>query len=164
MRDCYNNVPYYFIKNLQGDVIAIANARGEVVARYSYDAWGVCTVVSDTADGIANINPYRYRCYYYDAEIAKYYLQSRYYDAETGRFVNGDEVEIALLGVDFSIEQNYFVYCQKNPTNDLDLSGFVSLNKIFSKIKDFLNKTINKIKSFISNNIYTYEKNRDYFR
>ena len=87
-----------------------------------------------------------------------YYLQSRCYDAQTGRFVNGDVVEIALLGVDFPIEHNYFVYCQNNPTNDLDLSGFVSLNKIFSKIKDFLNKTINKIKSFISNNIYTYEK------
>ena len=43
--------------------------------------------VESNASHIANINPYRYRSYYYDAEIAKYYLQSRYYDAAVGRFV-----------------------------------------------------------------------------
>ena len=118
----YNNVPYYFIKNLQGDVIAIANARGEVVARYSYDAWGVCTVVSDTADGIANINPYRYRCYYYDAEIAKYYLQSRYYDPDTGRFINGDVIDSLqeLRGV---MCDNLYVYCLNAPVDRNDVLG-----------------------------------------
>ncbi|MGN8679510.1 hypothetical protein ACTNEA_12360 [Oscillospiraceae bacterium HCP3S3_F4] len=29
---------------------------------------------------IANINPIRYRGYYYDAETGLYYLQSRYYE------------------------------------------------------------------------------------
>ena len=37
----YNNVPYYFIKNLQGDIIAILDKDAQTVARYSYDAWGV---------------------------------------------------------------------------------------------------------------------------
>ena len=41
--------------------------------------------VANIASHIANINPFRYRSYYYDAEIAKYYLQSRYYDAAVGR-------------------------------------------------------------------------------
>ncbi len=89
-----------------------------------------------------------------------YYLQSRYYDPVVGRFVNGDEVEIALLDLQSPLEYNYFVYCRNNPINDLDLSGFVSLNSVFSKIKDFLNKTINKIKNFISKNIFTYEKRK----
>ena len=31
---------YYFIKNLQGDVISITDADGNIVAEYSYDAWG----------------------------------------------------------------------------------------------------------------------------
>ena len=44
-----------------------------------YDAWGVCTVVSDeTEEGIAAVNPFRYRSYYYDTETGMYYLQSRY--------------------------------------------------------------------------------------
>ena len=57
----------YFIKNLQGDVIAIVDEDAKTVARYSYDAWGVCTVILDSA-GIANINPFRYRGYYYDED------------------------------------------------------------------------------------------------
>ena len=43
----YNGVRYAFLKNLQGDVIAILDTDGEVVARYTYDAWG--KVLSATA-------------------------------------------------------------------------------------------------------------------
>ena len=46
----YNDVPYYFFKNLQGDVIAIVNKDAETVAKYSYDAWGVCTISQDNSD------------------------------------------------------------------------------------------------------------------
>ena len=89
--------PYYFDKNLQGDVIGIVDENGFVVARYSYDAWGKCTIVSDTSGiNIAFYNPFRYRGYYYDKETELYYLQSRYYDPETGRFINGDELGSVL--------------------------------------------------------------------
>jgi len=87
----FNDTPFFFLKNLQGDVIAIINERSEVVCRYTYDSWGKCTVHNDEGIGIADINPFRYRGYYYDSEIGMYYLQSRYYDPEVGRFVNGDE-------------------------------------------------------------------------
>ena len=81
----YNGTAYYFYKNLQGDVIAIADDTGAVKATYTYDAWGVCTVASDTSGcNIATINPFRYRGYYYDTETDLYYLQSRYYDPEVG--------------------------------------------------------------------------------
>ena len=33
----YNNVSYYFYKNLQGDVIAITDNAGVTVAKYTYD-------------------------------------------------------------------------------------------------------------------------------
>ena len=76
----YNGEPYYFFKNLQGDIIAITDKDAKVVAKYSYDAWGVCTISQDSSDcGIAAVNPFRYRGYYYDIEIGLYYLQSRYY-------------------------------------------------------------------------------------
>ena len=61
----YNGTPHYFLKNLQGDVIAIANNKSKVVASYTYDAWGVCTVTQDSV-GIASVNPFRYRSYYFD--------------------------------------------------------------------------------------------------
>ena len=36
----YNGVPYAYVKSLQGDVIAILDAVGNVVVSYAYDAWG----------------------------------------------------------------------------------------------------------------------------
>ena len=93
----YNGVPYYFHKNLQGDIIAIADQNGKVVARYTYDAWGVCTILSDTSGcSISTVNPYRYRGYYFDTETGMYYLQTRYYDPETGRFINADDAAYAI--------------------------------------------------------------------
>ena len=117
----YNGTPYYFIKNLQGDVIAIVNKDAETVARYSYDAWGVCTVTLDSV-GIATINPFRYRSYYYDQETKLYYLQSRYYDATLGRFVNTDAPEY-ILRSKVTQDFNYFSYCANEPVLNIDDFG-----------------------------------------
>jgi len=62
----------------------------------------------------ANINPFRYRGYYYDVETGLYYLQSRYYDPEIGRWINADgyvSTGQELLGF------NMFVYCGNNPVS-----------------------------------------------
>ena len=123
----YNGTPYYFLKNLQGDIIAITDQEGTTVARYSYDAWGVCTVAEDTSDSnIAAINPFRYRGYYYDAEIGMYYLQSRYYDPDVGRFLSADDVAYLYSdGVNHGI--NLYQYCENNPTNLVDPAGSIAL-------------------------------------
>lgn len=71
----YNDEPYYFQKNLQGDIVGIVDKNSAVVARYSYDAWGKCTIDSTTTNvTIANINPFCYRGYYFDKETNLYYL------------------------------------------------------------------------------------------
>ena len=46
----YNDEPYYFIRNLQGDVIGIVNKNAETVVRYTYDAWGVPMVTEESSD------------------------------------------------------------------------------------------------------------------
>ena len=126
----YNNTAYYFYKNLQGDVIAITNASGTVIARYVYDAWGRvlqvtdahCNSVADNSDHIANINPFRYRGYYYDQETQLYYLQSRYYDPKVGRFINADVPEMLFRNLDCNI-LNLFYYCNNDPINRADSEG-----------------------------------------
>ena len=46
----YNDTEYYYVKNAQNDVIAIADADGNVLVKYFYDAWG--KIISITkADG-----------------------------------------------------------------------------------------------------------------
>ena len=83
-------------------------------------AWGkVLSVSGNTA--LANVNPFRYRGYYYDIETQLYYLQSRYYDPEIGRFINADDVDI-LLSNDYK-NSNLFCYCYNEPINNQDRMG-----------------------------------------
>ena len=121
----YNGELFFFHKNLQGDIIAITDQTATVVARYAYDAWGKCMILSDTSGcEIATMNPFRYRGYYYDAEIGMYYLQSRYYNPEVGRFVNSDDPSILFPTSNQCICVNFFAYCYNNPMNLSDPTGY----------------------------------------
>ena len=117
-----NGYAFYYMYNLQGDVIGLMDARnGRIVARYSYDAWGNCTV--QNADGwiTGDANPFRYRGYYYDTETGFYYLNSRYYSPEFGRIIN---VDSELAGVGGNTQgYNLFAYCFNNPVNMSDPDG-----------------------------------------
>ncbi len=117
----YNDADYYYQKNLQGDIIGIYNAAGDLVVTYGYDAWGNLIDLEDSSgNGLGEINPFRYRGYYYDEDTEWYYLQSRYYDAETGRFLNADDVH--YLGEE-ALGCNLFTYCENTPVNGSDLDG-----------------------------------------
>ena len=61
------------------------------VATYTYDAWG--NILTKTGS-MADINPFRYRGYYYDTETGFYYLQTRYYDPTIRMFINADNYEL----------------------------------------------------------------------
>ena len=120
----YVEESFFFLKNLQGDIIAITDQGGRVVAKYAYDAWGKCTIVEDTSNaGIAEINPYRYRSYYYDPEIGMYYLQSRYYDPIVGRFVNADDAAVLLQNTTTNV-LNAWMYANNSPAVFLDSTGY----------------------------------------
>ena len=121
----YNNVPYYFKKNLQGDIIAIVDKDAKEVARYSYDAWGACTVVS-ASNVIGYANPFRYRGYYYDIENKLYYLNSRYYDPAVGRFINADSIDF-IGKASNSIENNLYTYCYNSSPNYIDNIGYFAI-------------------------------------
>ena len=120
----YNGTMYFYVKNLQGDVIRIIDLSGTEVASYVYDAWGN---IKDTKGEptIREINPIRYRSYVYDTETSLYYLQSRYYDPFTGRFLNADIYCDTNTGT--SLSANMFAYCENNPVNYLDPNGYVAL-------------------------------------
>ena len=109
---------YYYITNLQGDVLYLLDSAENVVAAYTYGPYGeVTTTVTST---IAEINPLRYRGYYYDTETELYYLQSRYYDSTTCRFINADAYAGTAQG---TCELNVFAYCINSPTNFFDSQG-----------------------------------------
>ena len=108
---------YYYILNLQGDIVQIIDANGVMQAEYVYSPWG--EIISAEGD-LAEVNPLRYRGYYYDSETGFYYLQSRYYDPENHRFINADSY--ASTGQGF-LGVNMFAYCSNNPVNNFDNDG-----------------------------------------
>ena len=120
---------YYYVYNGQGDVIGILNSSGTLVAEYFYDAWGHIFNIKDGSGNlisssntthIANLNPFRYRGYYYDTESGLYYLNSRYYDPYTCRFINADTYASTGQGMNST---NMFAYCGNNPVLNADDSG-----------------------------------------
>ena len=143
----YNGTMYFYVKNLQGDVVRIIDLSGTEVASYVYDAWGN---IKDTKGEptIREINPIRYRGYVYDTETSLYYLQSRYYDPFTGRFLNADEISYMFIN-DSVIGSNAFSYCDNNSINAVDSDGFKSKKKHFCVSSDFVSWGIDLIITFV---------------
>ena len=119
----YKGNTYYYIYNLQGDVVGLVNSSGNTVVSYTYDAWGNPESISGSmASTLGAANPFRYRSYYFDTESGLYYLMSRYYDPVVGRFINED----ALLGGKGDIlAYNLFAYCSNNPITRCDCFGLI---------------------------------------
>ena len=130
-----------FVRNLQGDVIALVDYDGNIIAEYSYDPWGNIEYhISEDVNEvealiITALCPLTYRGYNYDFTTGLYYLQSRYYNPEWGRFLNCDDYSILLKAAEDhkSLESvlstptdncsNLFVYCGNNPINRTDYGG-----------------------------------------
>ena len=107
---------FRYVCNAQGDVVKLMYS-GTAYAEYTYDAWG--NVISSSGS-LADLNPLRYRSYYFDVETGFYYLQSRYYDPALGRFINADSY--ASTGQGF-IGYNMFAYCGNGPVSLSDQLG-----------------------------------------
>ena len=115
-----NGTVYYYVTNLQGDVVAILDGSGSAVVQYTYDAWGNLLGDEPADDTIGRLNPLRYRGYVYDSETKLYYCQSRYYDPELGRFINADAYASTGQGL---LGNNMFAYCNNNPVSYSDATG-----------------------------------------
>ena len=111
----YNGIPYTYVKNLQGDIVAILDSTSSVVVEYKYDAWGKpFTPTGSMKDDLGKLNPFRYRGYVYDEETEIYYLRSRYFQPIYGRFINADVI----------IFDNQYAYCKNSPLIYTDADGF----------------------------------------
>ena len=114
---------YFYRKDVLGNVIALLDTSGAVVVKYTYDAWGnhAEEVLDSSCETLANLNPFRYRSYYYDTETDMYFLKTRYYDPEIGRFMTIDGIE--YLDPDTINGLNLYAYCGNNPVMNIDSNG-----------------------------------------
>ena len=106
---------YIYLKDLTGNIIGIYNEYGKEVARYTYDAYGNHEVldeygiINNNATFIGNINPFRYKGYYYDVETGLYYCNSRYYNSKIYRWISADDID--YLEPESINGLNLYVYC-----------------------------------------------------
>ena len=124
----YQEKMYFYQTSLQGDIIGIVDSKGSQVVVYRYDAWGEVLVSSDASGfGLAQINPLRYRGYYYDQETGLYYLQTRYYDPKVRRFLNADDASVLTKDPEQLTEKNLYAYCDDNPVMYRDDTGMFDI-------------------------------------
>ena len=102
-----NASKYFYIKDCLGTILGIVNESGTLVAKYTYTAFGKCTVALNN-DGIATMNPFRFKGYYLDSESGMYYCHTRYYVPEWGRWLDANLVV-------HQSSLNAFAYCKNNP-------------------------------------------------
>lgn len=134
--------------------MAIADSTGNVIANYSYNEWGEVTV-NATGNNltIANLNPIRYRGYYYDSETGYYYLQSRYYKSDWCRFINSDLPTYADEKKDEINGMNLFSYCGNDAINYVDPTGFKKEKKKKKSKEDKVRELLN---NFLVSNVKVF--------
>lgn len=156
----YDGNIYYYLKNSNDDIIGIMDNLFNLLVVYEYDSWGkIISIkdnngndVSNNSEHIANVNPFRYRSYYYDVESKLYYLNSRYYNPEWGRFISIDN----SVTISFNLKgYNLYSYALNNPINYHDQDGMwpsgKKIKKVISGFVKNISNSYNKAKQAVSN-------------
>lgn len=98
----YNAVRYAYVKDSLGNISMITNDNREILALYKYDPDGKCTVCNPNGSPntsstfIGNVNPFRWKSFYYDEESGLYYANCRYYDPETRQYIDAAEADVII--------------------------------------------------------------------
>ena len=116
---------FWYERNIFGDIVAVYDEAGTLLARYIYDAYGVVSTLyyNGGSNTRAFYNPFRYRGYYYDRDLSLYYLSTRYYDCRTGRFVSPDNYDVITATPGALTDKNLYAYCDDNPIMRRDDGG-----------------------------------------
>ena len=165
-----NDVQYFYITNLSGDIVGITDSSGNLIAEYSYDEWGKLLSITPAEENnaeqlsIAQTNPLRYRGYYYDNESGLYYLQSRYYSPDLCRFISADCFD--YLNTSAELNMNAYIYCWNCPVVFDDIEGTtpklsINLSDIISFIQNIKGGTNAEIRELTEkwNNLVDNWKN-----
>ncbi len=103
---------YFYLKNFQGSIIAIANASGKIVEKYKYQPYGGFTAFDGNNQIVSSlINTHLFAGMYYDVDCGLYYARSRYYNPNFGRFISPDPLSWVSSG---GVVTNY-VFADSDP-------------------------------------------------
>jgi RHS repeat-associated protein len=118
-RPCGHTETLRLIADGRGNVVALADATGNVVDRYRYNVWGVPTISLEDVP-----QPLLYAGYWYDRELGMpgetagwYWPSVRAYDPALKRFLQPDPSQIEGL--------RSYVYVGDDPVDATDPSGLI---------------------------------------
>ncbi len=117
-------VSFYVFDGL-GSTRQLASALGAVTDSYLYQSFGSVTVLSGTTT-----NPFNFvgrEGYYYNADIAQYYLHARFYSPANGLF--GSKDPLTDQGTIKAFKRSVYSYVANNPCTASDPSGLRIINR-----------------------------------
>lgn len=103
-------IPFY---DAYGNVMGYWDAQGNVVAKYTYDAFG--KLVSSSGP-MADVFSFRYSTKYFDPETGFYYYGCRFYSPELMRWISRDPI-----GEEGGV--NLYEFCNNFPAGAYDKDG-----------------------------------------
>jgi RHS repeat-associated protein len=109
----YARTYYHYAADEIGSITHTADADGQVLNRYQYDAWGNITEQEETVP-----NRFKYTGQQLDPITQQYYLRARFYNPVIARFTQEDTYRGDGL--------NLYAYCQNNPVVYYDPSGYAA--------------------------------------
>ena len=113
---------YFYIRDFMSNILGLVDNSGNIVVKYKYDAYGNRISITDTSGcDLGNINPFRYKGYYYDDDVEMYYCKSRFYVPLWHRWLNSDSIN--YLEPENITSLNLFTYCNNNPVMYVDENG-----------------------------------------
>jgi len=121
---------YFYFQNALGSVMAVTDATGNVLERYTYGAYGTPTITNGAGERLSpNLsgpahsaigNPWMFTGRYFDEETGLLFYRTRYLDTFKGRYLQRDRLGIwgdrGNLG-------NGYAYVGNNPTGATDPLG-----------------------------------------
>ena len=113
------NESYCPLADIQGTVWGYADSANNVVARWTYDAWGNVLSEDVSVPALASLR-YRFQGREWSAATGLINFRMRWYDAETGRWLSKDP--IGLGG-----GLNLYAFCENEPLDYRDPNGFAQI-------------------------------------
>lgn len=132
-------VPYYFKKDINENVLSLVYIDGSEPCSYSYDSWGLPTVVfnGNWAQNLVMAMtvpfcPATYHGYLYDYETGLYFNKSRCYSPCWGRYLNPeDAIKLTENSIN-PLDANLYLFCNNNTVNNLDKTA--SWSRIYTGV------------------------------
>ena len=158
---------YTYVYNGLGEITDIVKVRNGLspsassisnlpVAHYEYDPYGnIVSINTYNDDTFGNINPIRYKAYYYDTDLGWYNLGSRYYDPSVGRFINCDNIGVINNNVSDIENKNLYAYCNNNPVMYYDDGGDVPVIIVYMLVSGIVNVAIDHTCAIIAGEDYS---------